>query len=194
MAAACDRARGAQVYDGKLAELHAKGDPIKLRYDEAGTRDGALQALSNACQHMLEWTRTEDPKYAHIEAKDREAVSAEATTALKWLEDTNKQQAALAKTDPPAVLTKDIEARKRALENVCKPIVNKPAPPPPKAEPKAEEAKPAEGEAAGAAAADGAAPEGEAAGGEEGATPMEQEGAETAAPAAAEGADKMDEP
>ena len=185
------------MYDGKLAELHAKGDPIKLRYKEAETRDGAMQALSNACQHMLEWVRTEDPKYAHIEAKDREAVSAEATTALKWLDDSAKQQAALAKTDPPAVLTKDIEARKRALDNVCKPIVNKPAPPPPKAEePKAEAAAPAAGgeapagEGAEGAAAGEAAPAADG----DGATPMEQEGGEAAPAAAAEGAEKMEEP
>lgn len=47
---------------------------------------------------------------------------------------------ALSKTDDPAVLTKDITARKQTVDNVCNPIINKPVPPPPKEEKKPEPA------------------------------------------------------
>ena len=148
-----------QVYEEKLAALRAKGNPIKLRYDEAGTRDAAAQSLSNSCQHNLQWAQTEDPKYAHIDAGERETVSKECAAALTWLDEKMRAQSVLSKTDPPAMLTNDILARKKAVESVCNPIINKPVPAPPKEE-KKEEPKapaPAEGEAAQPAAAANAA-------------------------------------
>ena len=182
-----------QVYESKLKELRAKGDPIKLRHDEAASRDGACQALSNACQHNLQWVGSEDPKYAHIEAADRETVQKESASALQWLEASMRAQQALRKSDMPAILTKDILARKQTVENVCSPIINKPAPPPPKEEKPAEEAKPTDDAAAAAggdtttAGADGAAPPaGEApadAEMQEGGTPRADAGAASAAPA-----------
>lgn len=81
-----------QVYEAKLAELRAKGDPIKLRYIESATRDSAVQALTNTCQHNLQWVQTDDPKYAHIEAGDRETVQKESVAALGWLEEKMKAQ------------------------------------------------------------------------------------------------------
>lgn len=124
-----------QVYEAKHNELKQKGDPILLRYNEAGTRDHAIQSLSNACQHGLEWVKTTDPKYSHIEAGDRETVRAECTAALSWLEGKASAQSALSKVDTPAVLTHELIQRKQALDNVVHPIVNRPAPPPPKQEP-----------------------------------------------------------
>jgi heat shock 70kDa protein 4 len=178
----------AQVYEGKLAALREKGDPIKLRYDEAATRDGALQALSNAAQHNLSWCGTDDPKYAHIEAGDRETVQKEAASALVWLEAKASAQRALSKADPPAVLTRDIDARRSTLDAVCSPIINKPAPPPPKPEKKAEEPAKADAEAAAGTPAEGAegapgAAEGRAEGAAVGTEAMQED-----APAAAEGA------
>ena len=160
-----------QVYEGKRAGLKAKGDPIKLRYDESFTREGAAQALSNACQHSLMWCETTDEKYAHISAEDRAVVAGECNAALSWLQEKMTAQSALAKSDPPAVLTVDLEARLKTLHNVCDPVINKPAPPPPKQEAPAEaapmEADPApaeagtEGTAPADAPADAPASEGE---------------------------------
>jgi heat shock 70kDa protein 4 len=127
-----------QVYEAKLAELKAKGDPIKLRYIESATRDSTFQTLSNACQHNLQWCTTEEPKYAHITAAEREVVSKESTSALAWLEEKMKAQGPLTKMDAPAVLTKEISDRKSTLDAVCNPVLNKAVPPPPKPEKKAE--------------------------------------------------------
>jgi hypothetical protein len=180
-----------QVYDKKLAELRAKGDPIKLRFDEAETRDSALQSLSNACQHNLAWCKTDDPKYAHIDAKERETVANESRATLQWLEDVMRQQAPLSKTDPPAVLTKGITDRQRVLHNVCSVIINKPVPPPPKPEPAVDGKKAADGGKEGSqhSTAEGVPPDA-------GASPMETDTA-AAAPAdsvpAANNADAMDQ-
>lgn len=122
------------MYEAKHSYLKEKGAPILLRYSEASTRDQAMQSLSNACQHGLEWVKTNDPKYAHIEAGDREAVRAECAAALSWLEGKSAAQAALSKVDQPAVLTHELIQRKQTLENIVHPIMNKPAPPPPKPE------------------------------------------------------------
>lgn len=173
----------AQVYEAKLAELHERGDPIKLRFSEAATRDGAAQALSNACQHNLSWCATEEPQFAHISADERSVVSQECSAALAWLQEKMAAQAALAKTEPPAVLTKELEDRKATLANVCTPVMTKAAPPPPKEEDKEEPAA--------ATPTEGA----EAAVGEEaGADAAEAPAAAAAAPSpAAEAASPMDE-
>lgn len=148
---AIERTTRVQVYEAKLSELKVKGDPIKLRYIESATRDSTFQTLSNACQHNLKWCTTEEPKYAHITAAEREVVSKESTSALAWLEEKMKAQAPLTKMDAPAVLTKEISDRKYTLDAVCNPLINKAVPPLPKpekkAEPKVEEPAEATGEA-----------------------------------------------
>lgn len=123
-----------QVYEAKHTDLKSKGVPILLRYNEASTRDQAMQSLSNACQHGLEWVKTTDAKYAHIEANERETVRSECAAALSWLEGKAAAQAALSKVDQPAVLTHELIQRKQTLDNMVHPIMNKPAPPPPKLE------------------------------------------------------------
>lgn len=135
-----------QVYEAKHADLKSKGAPILLRYNESSTRDPAMQSLSNACQHGLEWVKTTDPKFAHIEGSDREAVRAECAAALSWLEGKMSAQGALSKVDEPAVLTHELLQRKQTLDNIVHPIMNKPAPPPPKPEPETKPTKEAETE------------------------------------------------
>ena len=73
-----------------------------------------------------------------------EQVVKECTEAKEWLADKVAQQAALPKTSPPAVLTKEMIARKETIERFCKPIMSKPKPAPKPEEKAAEpEAKPA---------------------------------------------------
>jgi hypothetical protein len=128
------------VYESKLEGLKAKGEPILMRYNESLSRDAAVQALSNACQHGMQWVGTTDPKYAHIGAEDRETVQRECASTLSWLESKQSAQAALAPHDDPAVMTSELAQRKQTLENVIGPVINKPAPPPPKpAEPEKKE-------------------------------------------------------
>lgn len=125
-----------------MKELRGRGDAILLRASEAGTREPAMQALSNRCQHNIEWCGTTDAKYAHLGEADREVVRSESVAVLKWLEGVQKAQAALGKTDPPAVLTADLEARLVALDKTCRAVIERPAPPPPKpAEPEPEASK-----------------------------------------------------
>ena len=166
-----------QVYESKHAGLKAKGDPIVMRYQEAQTREAAVQQLSNKCQHGLQWVTTapNEPKLAHVEASEIETVKQECNAALTWLEGKNSAQAALAKFDDPAVLTHELIQRAQALDNVVVPIMTKPAPPPPKpAEPEKpaadadkadKEAAPMEEDtpAAAEAAAGASAPSGDAA-------------------------------
>ena len=55
----------------------------------------------------------------------------ECTEAKGWLSDKVAQQAALPKSAPLAVLTKEIAARTATVERFCKPIMSKPRPAPP---------------------------------------------------------------
>mmetsp|Transcript_5156 Transcript_5156/g.5955 ORF Transcript_5156/g.5955 Transcript_5156/m.5955 type:complete len:802 (-) Transcript_5156:760-3165(-) len=149
------------VYVAKMNELTAIGGPVVERSKEEGTRQGAATTLSTVADVFI--AQTKDAKYEHIDEKEREKVVAEAMKAKEWLADKMGQQAALPKTAPLAVLTKEIEAKKDTLERFAKPIMSKPKPAP-KPEPKAEEAKPAEAAAEGGdtpmadANADGPAP------------------------------------
>lgn len=72
-----------------------------------------------------------DAKFAHIDEGEREKVAKECTEAKAWLSDKMSQQAALPKSAPLAVLTKEIAARTATVERFCKPIMSKPRPAPP---------------------------------------------------------------
>lgn len=130
------------VYVEKLAGLRGHGDPIELRYIEAGVREPAANSLTATANVYLNTARSQDAKYAHIDAADKQKVIDEAQRALDWLNEKRALQAQVAKHEDPVLLSSDIKKKEDTLRRVADPILTKPAPPPPKAEPKKEEAPP----------------------------------------------------
>jgi heat shock protein 4 len=88
-----------------------------------------LFVASQVCGVFL--AQCADAKFAHIDEGEREKVAKECTEAKAWLSDKMAQQAALPKSAPLAVLTKEIAARTATVERFCKPIMSKPVPAPP---------------------------------------------------------------
>jgi heat shock protein 4 len=128
-----DESKG--VYITRLDALKAIGDPIEERAKEAAAREPAAAALRRSAEALL--AATGDAKYAHIDAAALDSIRKEANAALAWLADKSAQQAALAKTAPPALLSKECAKKAETIERFAKPILAtpKPAPPPPSAEP-----------------------------------------------------------
>ena len=127
-----DESKG--VYISRLDALKAIGDPIEERAKETAAREPAAAALRRAADQLL--AAASDAKYAHIEAAQLGKLRDEANAALTWLADKSAQQAKLAKTDAPALLSRDCAKKQEALERMAKPILAtpKPAPPPPPAD------------------------------------------------------------
>ena len=59
-------------------------------------------------------------------------VVAEARKALEWLEEKQRLQGSLRKTDDPVLSSADIKKREDTIVRFADPILSKPAPPPPK--------------------------------------------------------------
>lgn len=59
-------------------------------------------------------------------------VVAEARKALDWLEEKQRLQGTLRKTDDPVLTAADIKKREDTIVRFADPILSKPAPPPPK--------------------------------------------------------------
>lgn len=118
------------AYSEKLGHLKKIGDPIALRAREAEERGPASKELRDAVQRWLDWADTKEEAYAHIEAADREQVRTKATAALTWLDEALIKQASHSTTEPPLILSSEIESRRSSLDKECGVIKNKPKPKP----------------------------------------------------------------
>ena len=137
------------VYNAKLEELKAIGDPIELRASEESTRPGACALLQAKASALLA-AAAPDAAHEHIDAGDLDKVKSEAQAALDWLAEKQGLQAAVAKTQDPVLLSADVDKKLAALERFANPIMSRPKPKPPAPEPAAEPAPAADadGEAA----------------------------------------------
>jgi heat shock 70kDa protein 4 len=129
------------VYVAKLAELQASGGPIEARLEAEKGRGPAAASLRETATRFASVAASQDAKYAHLTAEDRQLLDKEATEALSWLSEKEGMQASLKKSDEPALTAADCDKKRGVLERVCGPVASKPAPPPPKPEKVAEEAK-----------------------------------------------------
>lgn len=155
------------AYDERLKSLRKMGEPIRARQREEERRDDKVTHLKATILRFELEAASEDEKFAHIEAEEREKVAKRAKEAGEWLEKKLQEQQVLAKTQDPAFTCDQIDAKAREVEALCAPIMNKPKPKP---EPKSEEKKEAgkedqEAEAAGGDAE--MAPAGDEAGGDD---------------------------
>eukprot|EP00897_Mesotaenium_endlicherianum_P002927 jgi/Mesen1/2662/ME000167S01811 len=106
------------VYVAKLDELKKMGDPIEERLREEETRGPAVDSLTYC-----------------ISSFKSAAQSPDANKAEAWLKEKQQQQASLAKTANPVLLSGDVKKKAEMLDRFCKPIMTKPKPPPPAPKP-----------------------------------------------------------
>jgi heat shock protein 4 len=134
------------VYVEKLAEFKKRSDPIVYRYNEAEKRPAAVRSLREAIDQYTLNASSDDARYEHIPAEEKQKVIDRCLKAQQWLEERLAKQEKLRKDQDPAVSSQEIL---RALVLFVSPILSKPKPAPPKPEPKPEaeaENKPGEPE------------------------------------------------
>lgn len=163
------------VYLAKLEELQAQGRPVERRAEEDAARPAAAAGLRATAERLLAEARSDDPKYAHIAAGERQKVAAACEAALAFLVEKDAAQVLLQKHEDPAVTAGDLVARDMALRREAELVLSRPPPPP---KPAAEASAVQEGNTA---AGDEATPE-----------QMDTEAAETS-PQLAEGPQQMEE-
>eukprot|EP00004_Rigifila_ramosa_P014491 TRINITY_DN3305_c0_g1_i1.p1 TRINITY_DN3305_c0_g1~~TRINITY_DN3305_c0_g1_i1.p1 ORF type:complete len:795 (-),score=211.67 TRINITY_DN3305_c0_g1_i1:22-2406(-) len=131
------------AYQQKLDELHAVGEPVRKRRAEYENLPIAADALKKAVDEWRALAASQEEKYAHIEAADRQKVEAECAAALDWLSKGMQASSKQPKTTDPTIKAAEIDAKRTALVAVCRPIMTKPKPAPPKVEKKEEPPAPA---------------------------------------------------
>lgn len=112
------------------------GDPIATRYREAETRLSAATQLRETLNTYLTQATSEDEKYSHIEAGQKQSIVEKAATIQKWLDDQLARQAEKPKNVDPVFTCADVLKKKDEIIYFASPILNKPKPKP-KGEPAA---------------------------------------------------------
>lgn len=67
-----DESKG--VYEAKLKELQALGEPLRLRAHEAQARPAAAAALTSTANRIIAVATANDAKHAHIPQDDKDKV------------------------------------------------------------------------------------------------------------------------
>jgi len=124
------------AYVTRLDAAKKLGDPIAARHKEFETRASAASELRATINEYLAQANSEDEKYAHIEAKDKQSVVEKCATVEKWLDDQLARQAERPKNVDPVITCADIIKKKDEIIYFAIPILNKPKPKP-KVEPSA---------------------------------------------------------
>ena len=124
------------TFVAKLDELKKYGGPAEDRFREAEERPLAVSELEAAINEYAALAASTDAAYEHISAEDREKVQNEVRQTASWLGSKQSEQNGKRKTDPVAVTSREIRAKRDSLQYFCRPILNKPKPAPPKPETK----------------------------------------------------------
>lgn len=122
------------VYVERLDALKKLGDPITFRYREAEERSKVVSQLRDTINQYMSQATSDDEKYAHIEAKDKQAVVEKCATVQQWLEDQIARQSERPKNVDPVLKSADVLAKKDEIIYFAIPILSKPKPKPPKVE------------------------------------------------------------
>lgn len=151
-----------QVYQDRLAELKAKGEPIQTRKIEAELRPIVIEDFAKTLQlgvkvvEQMKWvwnrilllryyeqliffSRAKNPKYAHLTDEEIQKVEQQVYQSFQWLEQARAKTINAPKHLPPPITVQQIRQEKANYESVVMPIINKPqpkAPSPPKEESK----------------------------------------------------------
>jgi len=117
-------------YVEKLEALQALGEPVARRYKEAEERPKVMSQLRETINAYLSQATSEDERYAHIAAKDKESIVEKCATVQKWLDDTSAKQAERPKNVDPVLLCDDMKKKREEIVYFATPIMTKPKPKP----------------------------------------------------------------
>lgn len=133
------------VFEKKLLELKAMGEPLALRLSEFEQRPKVVAELVQTLEHYEKCATESIDLYEHIKPEDKKKIADEVAKTRKWLEDITSKQGSLKKTDDPVLLTKTVQTKQDALKALADPILAqpKPKPAPKPAEPAPKPAEPA---------------------------------------------------
>lgn len=120
-----------QVYVDKLGSLKTVGDSIVRRYTEHEMRPGTLNALGASLVHVrkiLTLISAKEEQYIHLTEEDIKTVTTAEKETTNWFnEASNKTSQQVLHVDP-AVTVAEINNKRKAFEDLCNPIINKPKP------------------------------------------------------------------
>lgn len=125
----CER----EIYKSKLAELHQKTDPIKVRHDEYEGQQQAFNDLGHAIQmsyKAVEQYRAGDAKYDHLTETEMLNITEQAEKTQRWFEDARGKLSTVKKTQDPLVKVADIRHEFNTLSTCVNSVLNRPKPRP----------------------------------------------------------------
>ena len=106
------------------------GDPIAARQREAESRLTAVAQLRETLNQYLTQATSEEEKFAHIDASEKQQIVEKVATIQKWLDDQLARQAEKPKNVDPVLTCADILKKKDELIYFAVPILSKPKPKP----------------------------------------------------------------
>lgn len=115
-------------YVEKLDGLRALGEPVARRYKEAEERPKAMSQLRESINTYLAQATSEDERYGHIAAKDKESIVEKCANAQKWLDDLSAKQAERPKNVDPVLLCDEMRKKREEIVYFATPILTKPKP------------------------------------------------------------------
>lgn len=118
------------VYQSKLNELKAIGDPIAKRYIEEEGRPRTIARLRDQVANYLAFAEDKSIKYQHIGEDDRSTVRKACADADANLANLLNKQSSLKPWDKPAITNAQIDLERDKLINLVTPIMLKPKPTP----------------------------------------------------------------
>ena len=118
------------AYVARLDTLKKLGDPVTIRYREAEDRPRATSQLRESINSYLAQATSDDEKYAHIEAAQKQSIVEKCATIQKWLDDQLARQAERPKNTDPILTSAEILKKKDEIIYFATPILSKPKPKP----------------------------------------------------------------
>ncbi|KAH8119135.1 heat shock protein 70 [Phellopilus nigrolimitatus] len=116
------------AYVTRLDALKKLGDPIAARYREAENRSSSATQLRGALNTYLSEATSENEKYSHIDASQKQSIVEKVATVQKWLDDQLARQAERPKNEDPVVTCEEIIKKRDEVIYFALPILNTPKP------------------------------------------------------------------
>lgn len=116
------------VYAEKLAELKTLGEPLEKRQSEAHGRAAALSALQGTIEVYQNWVNGMGQTAEHITDEEREKVRSITDSTSSWMYEMMDKQGSLQLFDDPILTISSLQMKVAELNNVCGPVMRKPAP------------------------------------------------------------------
>ncbi|KAI0784656.1 HSP70-domain-containing protein [Abortiporus biennis] len=118
------------AYVARLDALKVLGDPIANRYTETIQRSANISQLRDTINKYMSEATSNDDKYSHIDAKDKQSIVEKCATIQQWLEDQIARQSEKPKNADPVLKAADILKKKDEIIYFSTPILTKPKPKP----------------------------------------------------------------